>query len=80
MNGEELNRIANGNRMVPTALDMKPDSIYAPFGELYPERMIYQTQLGLEETPDLQVRNAGRQVCRGELTVDEAIEAFGNLQ
>ena len=80
VSNEELNRIANGNRMVPTAREMMPDSIYAPFGKIYPDRIIYQTRLGLEETPDLQVRAAGRLVCRGEMTVDEALAAFGSLK
>ncbi len=76
---EELNRIANANRMVPTAQTMTPDTIYSPFSAIYPERIIYQTRLGLDDIPDTQVRKAGERVCRGEMTVDEALAAFGTL-
>ena len=76
---EELNRMAQTKRMVTPSKDIFPGDIYASFGELPAENVINQSELGLEETPDSQVRLAAWLIANGKLTVDEAISNFGEL-
>ena len=42
--------------------------------------MINQSTLGLNDAADVQVRRAGRKVSLGEMTVDEAVAAYGTLE
>ncbi|MBR2521295.1 MAG: hypothetical protein IKE62_03825 [Oscillospiraceae bacterium] len=76
----ELNEMARAKRMVTPCVDMSLDGIYAAFGKLDAEHVINLSELGLEDTPDSQVRKAGWQVSNGNMTVDEAVEAFGTLE
>jgi multiple sugar transport system substrate-binding protein len=76
---EEMNRMAQAKRMVTPCVDMSLDGVYAAFGKLGADRVINQSDLGLSDTPDAQVRKAGWQVSNGNITVDEAVAAFGNL-
>ena len=76
---EEMNRMAQAKRMVTPCVDMSLDGVYAAFGKLGADRVINQSDLGLLDTPDAQVRKAGWQVSNGNITVDEAVAAFGNL-
>ena len=76
----ELNRMAHVKRMVTPCADMSLDSVYAGFGRMDAGRVINQSELGLADTPDAQVRKAGWQVSNGNLTVDEAVQAFGTLE
>ena len=77
---EELNRMAQSKRMVTPCVDMSLDGVYSAFGKLDAKRVINQSDLGLAETPDAQVRKAGWQVSNGNMTVSEAVEAFGTLE
>ncbi len=77
---EELNRMAQAKRMVTPCVDMSLDGVYAAFGKLDAKRVINQSDLGLAETPAAQVRKAGWQVSNGNITVDEAVAAFGNIE
>ena len=75
----EMNRMAQAKRMVTPCVDMSLDGVYAAFGKLGADRVINQSDLGLSDTPDAQVRKAGWQVSNGNITVDEAVASFGNL-
>ena len=79
ISAEELNRMARNKRMVTPSKDIFPDDIYASFGELPAEHVISQSELGLDETPDAQVRLAAWLIANGKLTVDEAISSFGDI-
>lgn len=76
---EEMNQMARAKRMVTPCIDMSLDGVYAAFGKLGAERVINQSDLGLGDTPDSQVRKAGWQVSNSIITVDEAVKAFGTL-
>lgn len=52
------------------------DKMYASFEVAEP---IYLANLGLKDGADKQVRKAGTKVATGEMTVDEAINNFGNF-
>ena len=77
---EELNRICQAKRMVTPCVDMSLDGVYAAFGKLDASRIVNLSELGLEDVPDTQVRRAGWQVSNGNMTVDEAVAAFGSIQ
>ena len=80
VSSEEMNRMAQVKRMVTPCVDMSLDGVYAAFGSIDAGRIINQSELGLSDTPDAQVRKAGWQVSNGNMTVDEAVAAFGTLE
>ena len=76
---EELSRMAQIKRMVTPCRDMSFDGVYASFGELSGNHVIYLSEVGLEDAPDKQMRRAGTKICNGSLTVDEAVADFATL-
>ncbi|MBR4205030.1 MAG: extracellular solute-binding protein [Clostridia bacterium] len=76
---EELSRMAQIKRMVTPCRDMSFDGVYASFGALSGGHVIYQSDVGLEDEPDKQMRRAGTRICDGSMTVDEAVAAFGTF-
>ncbi|MBQ7281688.1 MAG: extracellular solute-binding protein [Spirochaetales bacterium] len=76
----ELNLMAKAKRMVTPCVEMSLDSVYAPFQNLSGKQFINQSDLGLEDKPASQVSKAGLQVALGNMTVDEAVAAFGSIQ
>ena len=76
----ELNQMAKAKRMVTPCVDMSLDSVYAPFGKLSSQRFINLSELGLVDAASSQVSKAGWQVSNGNMTVDEAIAAYGHIQ
>ena len=77
---DELNQMAMAKRMVTPCLDMSLDSVYAPFGKLGAERFINTSELGLADAASSQVSKAGWQVSNGNMTVEEAIGAYGTIE
>ena len=77
---EEMNRMAQAKRMVTPCVDMSLDGVYSAFGQMDASHIILQSELGLADTPDAQVRKAGWQVSNGLMTVDEAVKAFGTFE
>ena len=75
----ELNLMAKVKRMVTPCVDMSLDSVYAPFGTLSAQRFINTSDLGLSDAAASQVSKAGWQVSNGNMTVDEAVAAFGSI-
>lgn len=77
---EEMNRIAQAKRMVPPCVDMSLDKVYGTLSQVSKDKIINLSELGLSEKADGQVRIAAWKVCNGEMTVDEAVAAYGSLQ
>ena len=77
---DELNQMAMAKRMVTPCLDMSLDSVYAPFGKLGAERFINTSELGLADAASSQVSKAGWQVSNGNMSVEEAIKAYGTIE
>lgn len=73
---KELGNLSKIKRMITSAKDMSLDKMYASFEAVEP---IYLANLGLKDDADKQVRKAGIKVATGEMTVDEAINNFGNF-
>ncbi|MBQ2528251.1 MAG: carbohydrate ABC transporter substrate-binding protein, partial [Spirochaetales bacterium] len=80
VSAEELNLMAMAKRMVTPCVDMSLDSVYAPFQNLDEKHFINMSDFGLEDKPASQVSKAGLQVALGNMTVSEAVAAFGSIQ
>ena len=76
----ELNQMAKAKRMVTPCVDMSLDSVYAPFEKLSTKRFINLSELGLLDNASSQISKAGWQVSNGNMTVDEAVEEYGNIE
>ena len=77
---EEINLMSKAKRMVTPCADMSLDAVYAPFQQMDAGRMINLSELGLNDEASAQVCKAGWEVSRGNMTVDEAVAAFGSIQ
>ena len=75
-----LNEMASIKRLVTPTTDLSFDSVYAPFGQVPPDRTISPEMLGIRDTVAVQTRAAAFLVGTGELTVDEAVERYGSFE
>ena len=66
--------------MVTPCTGIPSDSIYAALRDVDSEHFINMSELTLLPEPDTQLKIAGRLVGSGEMTVDEAVAAFGTLE
>ena len=76
----ELNELARVKRLLTTSTDFSLDGIYASFSEVDADRTIYEQDVGLQDPPIIQLRQAVWQVESGNMSVEEAIKAFGTLE
>lgn len=67
-------------RLVTPTTDLSFDSVYAPFGQVPADRIITPEMLGILDTVAVQTRAAAFLVGIGEITVDEAVEAYGSFE
>jgi len=75
-----LNEMASVKRLVTPTTDLSFDLVYAPFGEVDPDRIITPKMLGILDTVAVQTRAAAFLVGTGEITVDEAVEMYGSFE
>lgn len=76
---EELGNMASVKRLITTAKDISLDNIYSSLGEVSKDRVICSTEANLNDNAVKQFRYAAHHVLVGDMTVDEAIAAYGNL-
>ena len=76
----ELNNIARNKRLVAVTNDMPLDSIYSPLANTAQDHIIFGEDIGLLDDPVVQMRSAAYKVINGEMTVDEAVGAFGTFK
>ncbi len=77
---EELNLMAKAKRMVTPCADMSLDSVYAPFQKVSAQRFINLSDLGLTDAPITQLDRAAWRLTTGQMTLEEAVAAFGTLE
>lgn len=77
---DELNAMASVKRLVMPTKDLSMDSVYAPFGQVPVERTISPEALGILDPLTVQTRIAAFRVGKGQLTIDEAVAAYGSLE
>ena len=75
---EQLNSMARIKRLMTPTTDLSLDGIYAPFGELPPDRIVTAAEIGVTDAVMVQVRRAAYRLAEG-MTVDEAVAAYGTL-
>ena len=76
---EELGNMASVKRLIPTSKDISLDNIYSSLGSIPLDRVISSTEANINDNAVKQFRYAAHHVFMGDMTVDEAIAAYGNL-
>lgn len=79
ISNKELNMMATEKNLLSSTKEISFDSIYAPFGQVSADYTFSPEGLGLKDTIKVQVRKAAYKIGKGELTVDEAVAAYGSL-
>ncbi len=80
ISSDELNAMASVKRLVTPTNDLSLDSVYAPFGQVPPERILTPEVLGIKDPLTVQIRIAAFKVARGEITIDEAVTMYGSFK
>ena len=77
---QALNEMASVKRLVTPTTDLSFDAVYAPFAQVPSDRIISPEMLGIRDTVAVQTRAAAFLVGTGEITVDEAVAAYGSFE
>ena len=76
---EELNEMAQNKGLMSPTKDLSFNSMYAAFGDVPESRIVSPEVIGLTDDAVIQLRQAVYMVATGEMTIDEAIAAFGTF-
>ena len=76
----ELNAMAQNKGLMSPTKDLSFNSMYAAFGEIPESRILSPEEFGLTDDAVIQMRQAVFGVCKGEMTIDEAIAKFGKYE
>ncbi|MCR5599093.1 MAG: hypothetical protein K6G19_13070 [Lachnospiraceae bacterium] len=77
---QELNEMAQNKGLMSPTKDLSFNSMYAAFGDVPASRILSPEEIGLTEDAVKQLRMAVYSVGRGEMTVDEAVAAYGSFE
>jgi multiple sugar transport system substrate-binding protein len=75
----ELNEMAKNKGLMPPTKDLSFNSMYAAFGGVPESRILSPEVFGLTDDAVIQFRQAVYRVGTGEMTIDEAIAAYGTF-
>ena len=76
---QELNEMAQNKGLMSPTKDLSFNSVYAAFGNVPESRIFSPEMIGLTDDAVIQLRMAGYSVGTGEMTVDEAVAAYGTF-
>ena len=76
----ELNQMAQKKGLMSPTKDLSFNSMYAAFGTVPESRILSPEVIGLTDDAVLQLRMAVYAVGTGEMTIDEAVSAFGTFE
>ena len=76
---EELNEMAQNKGLISPTKDLSFNSMYAAFGDVPESRILSPEVIGLTDDAVIQLRQAVFMVATGEMTIDEAVAAFGTF-
>ncbi|MBR6307406.1 MAG: carbohydrate ABC transporter substrate-binding protein [Lachnospiraceae bacterium] len=79
ISAQELGNMASVKRLITTSQNLSFDSIYSSLGDTRKDRIICSTEANINDNAIKQFRYAAHHVLMGDMTVDEAIAAYGNL-
>ena len=77
---EELNLIAANKGLATATKEFSMSSMYAPFAQVPAERTFSPEMLGIKDTLSTQIRKASFNVGKGTMTVQEAIDNYGQIK
>ena len=80
LSAEQLSKMTQIKGMLSPTNDLTLNEMFSAFGEVPAERTLSKDALGLLDAPLKQYRFASYAVGTGEMTIDEAIAAFGTLE
>ena len=75
----ELNGMAQNKGLMSPTKDLSFDNMYAEFGKVPESRILSPEEFGLTDDAVKQLRQAVYGVGTGEMTIDEAIAAYGHF-
>ena len=75
----ELNEMAQNKGLISPTKDLSFNSMYAAFGAIPESRILSPEVIGLTDDAVIQLRQAVYLVGTGEMTIDEAIAAYGSF-
>ena len=75
----ELNEMAQNKGLMSPTKDLSFNSMYAAFGAVPESRILSPEAFGLTDDAVIQLRMAAFKVARGEMTIDEAVSAYGTF-
>ena len=76
---DELNKMAQNKGLVSPAKDLSFNSVYAAFGEVPEDHILSPEVFGLMDDAVKQFRQAVFSVATDEMTIDEAVAAYGTF-
>ena len=76
---EALNEMAQNKGLMSPTKDLSFNSMYAAFGDVPESRILSPEVIGLTDDAVIQLRQAVFMVATGEMTIDEAVAAFGTF-
>ena len=77
---EELNEMAQNKDLMSPTKDLSFNSMYAAFGDVPEAKILSPEEIGLTDDAVIQLRHAAYSVGKGEMTIDEAVDAFGTFE
>ncbi len=77
---EELGNMSELKRLITPTNNFTLDKVYQSLADVPEERRISKTKLGLLDVAVIEFRTALYKVSTGELTIDEAVSLYGQLQ
>lgn len=80
ISNSELGNMASVKRLITTTKDFSLDSMYSSLSDTPKDRMICSTEANINDNAVKQFRYAAHHVLVGDMTVDEAIASYGNLE
>ena len=77
---EELNEMAQNKGLMSPTKDLSFNSMYAAFGDVPEAKILSPEEIGLTDDAVIQLRHATYSVGKGEMTIDEAVDAYGTFE
>ena len=79
ISSRELNEMAQNKGLTSPTKDLSFNSMYSAFGNIPESRILSPEEFGLTDDALVQLRLAVYKFAKGELTIDEAIAAYGTF-
>ncbi len=80
ISASELNEMAQIKGLMSPTKEQPFNSMYAAFGEIPESRILSPEEIGLTDDAVIQMRQAVYRVSTGEMTIDEAVKAYGTFE